>query len=359
MRLGKAGPWSGLGMVLSANVRVRQSCRSLPSFLSHGPALGQPARRARDTRRACLPFAEESPMWEETGVSMLRRIIHIPLDAFWTFAADDGWAIASHIALSALMSLFPFLIFVTALAGFLNLQPLANETIQLILETWPQQVAGPISREIYNVVNQVRTDVLTYGVVLAIYFSSNGIESLRIGLNRAYGVKEMRSWYWLRLESIGYVLLAAVSMLALSFLVVLGPLIWQAVVAQVPALKPFSGAITLVRFGATSIILVVSLVVAHLWLPAGRRSLAEVAPGILVTLVLWLVAATTFGFYLAEFPANYVSTYAGLASVMIALVFLYLTASIFVFGGELNAAIKRGFAAAEAEAGATPVEAKP
>ena len=44
---------------------------------------------------------------------------------------------------------------------------------------------------------------------------------------------------------------------------------------------------------------------------------------------------------------------------MIALVFLYLTASIFVFGGELNAAIKRGFAAAEAEAGATPVEAKP
>ena len=52
---------------------------------------------------------------------MLRRIYHIVLDAFWTFSADDGWAIASHIALSALMSLFPFLIFVTALAGFLDL----------------------------------------------------------------------------------------------------------------------------------------------------------------------------------------------------------------------------------------------
>lgn len=274
---------------------------------------------------------------------MLRRIYHIVLDAFWTFSADDGWAIASHIALSALMSLFPFLIFVTALAGFLDLRPLAQETIQLILETWPEQVAGPISREIYNVVNQVRTDVLTYGVVLALYFSSNGIESLRIGLNRAYGMKEMRAWYWLRLESIGYVLIAAAAMLALSFLVVLGPLLWQTAVAQVPALKRFSGTITVLRFGATSIILVVSLLVAHLWLPAGRRKLAEVAPGILVTLVMWLVAATAFGFYLAEFPANYVTTYAGLASVMIALVFLYLTASIFVFGGELNAAIKRAF----------------
>ncbi|WP_238120539.1 MULTISPECIES: YihY/virulence factor BrkB family protein [unclassified Xanthobacter] len=272
---------------------------------------------------------------------MLRRTLHIVLDAVWTFTADDGWAIASHIALSALMSLFPFLIFVTALAGFLDLRPLADETIQIILESWPRQVAQPIAHEIHNVVNQVRTDVLTYGVALAIYFSSNGIESLRIGLNRAYGVKEMRAWYWLRLESIGYVMLSAAAILALSFLVVLGPLLWQAAVAQLPALAPFSRIVTLARFAATSIILVVALLVAHLWLPAGRRSLGEVAPGILVTLVLWLVGASAFGTYLAEFPGNYVSTYAGLSSVMIALVFLYLTASIFVFGGEFNAAIAR------------------
>lgn len=282
---------------------------------------------------------------------MLRRIYHTILDAIWTFSADDGWAIASYIALSALMSLFPFLIFVTALAGFLELRPLAAETIQLILETWPKQVAEPIAREIYNVTNNVRADLLTYGVALAIYFSSNGIESLRIGLNRAYGVKEERAWYWLRLESIGYVLLAAVAMLALSFLVVLGPLLWHTAVARVPQLEPFSGIITLARFGATSIILVVALVVAHLWLPAGRRSIVQVAPGILVTLALWLVAATAFGMYLARFPANYVTTYAGLASVMIALVFLYLTASIFVFGGELNAAIERARNPARPELG--------
>ena len=53
--------------------------------------------------------------------------------------------------------------------------------------------------------------VLTIGVVLAIYFASNGVESLRVGLNRAYGVVEKRRWYWLRLELIGYTLLAAVA----------------------------------------------------------------------------------------------------------------------------------------------------
>ena len=60
-----------------------------------------------------------------------------------------------------------------------------------------------------------------------------------------------------------------------------------------------------------------------------------------MTLVLWLVAGELFGDYLADFANNYVTYYAGLASAMIALVFLYLTASIFIYGGELNAVITR------------------
>ena len=58
-----------------------------------------------------------------------------------------------------------------------------------------------------------------------------------------------------------------------------------------------------------------------------------------MTLVLWLACGILFGRYLAEFANNYVTTYAGLASAMIALVFLYWIATIFVYGGELNAEI--------------------
>jgi membrane protein len=76
-------------------------------------------------------------------------------------------------------------------------------------------------------------------------------------------------------------------------------------------------------------------------LPAGRRSLGEIAPGIILTLALWIAASVAFGIYLSQYALNYVSTYAGLASVMIALVFLYMLAAIFIFGGELNAAIMR------------------
>ena len=91
----------------------------------------------------------------------------------------------------------------------------------------------------------------------------------------------------------------------------------------------------------TSVVLVVALMIAHKWLPAGGRRITEILPGILAMLVLWLAGGILFSRYLAEFASNYVRYYAGLASVMIALVFLYLAASIFVYGGELNSAICR------------------
>src|SRR5207302_1464208 len=83
------------------------------------------------------------------------------------------------------------------------------------------EVAGPLAAEVESVLTTARGDVLTIGVALAMYFSSSGIESLRIGLNRAYDVKEPRSWWLLRLESIGYVLIGAVALIALAFLVTL------------------------------------------------------------------------------------------------------------------------------------------
>src|SRR5262244_1855554 len=227
----------------------------------------------------------------------MRRAFNIALDAYWRFLADDGWAIASHIALSALMAMFPFFLLLTSLAGV---------------------------------------------------FASSGVESLRIGLNRAYGVTETRNWILLRLESIGYVLVAAVGLLALGFLIVLGPLMFRTALRHAPWLEPLEGTFTVFRFAIATVVLTVALFVAHKWLPAGRRRVVEILPGIVATLLLWLAAGIAFGRYLAEYSFTYVNYYAGLASVMIALVFLYWTASIFVYGGELNAAILHPRSAAAA-----------
>jgi membrane protein len=256
------------------------------------------------------------------------------------FLTDDGWAIASHIALSTLMAMFPFLIVVTSLAGFFfGSKQLADEAAKILLETWPQQVAGPLSLDVNGVLTSLQGSALTFGAIFALYFASSGVESLRIGLNRAYDKSEPRSWWLLRLESIVYVLVGAVALLAFAFLVVLAPLIWWQLVNYVPALAPFGYLITFARFSVAAVVIVTALTIVHLWLPAGRRRIGEVAPGILATLVLWLISGEIFGRYLADFAYGYVTMYAGLASVMIALIFLYISATIFIFGGELNSVI--------------------
>ena len=273
---------------------------------------------------------------------ILKSSLQIAVDAFNHFLADDGWAIASHIALSTLMAMFPFLIVVTALAGFFfGSKELADEAAHILLEAWPKEVAGPIARDISGVLTDSRSGVLTFGVVFALYFASSGVESLRVGLNRAYTMSEPRAWWLLRLESVGYVLVGAVAILAFSFLVVLAPLIWVKVLHYVPTLEPLGDLITFARYAVAVVVLVMALLIVHAWLPAGRRSFTEIAPGITATLLLWLISGAAFGRYLAEYAFAYVSMYAGLASVMVALVFLYVCATIFIFGGELNSVIAK------------------
>jgi len=271
----------------------------------------------------------------------IRLGYRVALDAFYRFNADDGWAIASHIALSVLMAMFPFLILITAIAGFIGSQNLADQVAQIIVEAWPREVSNRIAGQFHDVLTTARGDLLTVGAVFAIYFASSGVESLRIGLNRAYGLIDPRRWWLLRLESIGYVLVAAIGLLALSFLVVLGPLMFTAALVHAPWIAKIERHFNIGRFVVASILLVTSLLILHMWLPAGRRRFAEVWPGIVATLALWLACGYSFGRYLADFSYTYVNYYAGLASVMMALVFLYLIASIFVYGGELNAAIAR------------------
>ena len=205
---------------------------------------------------------------------ILKLSLRIAVDAFRHFLADDGWAIASHIALSTLMALFPFLIVVTALAGFFfGSKELADEAARMLLEAWPKEVAAPIALDISGVLTATRGDVLTLGVLFALYFASSGVESLRIGLNRAYDVKEPRPWWLLRLESIVYVLVGAVAILAFSFLVVLAPFIWAKLVQYVPTLAPFGQLITFARYAVAAAVLVIALMIVHAGCrPAGARS---------------------------------------------------------------------------------------
>lgn len=207
----------------------------------------------------------------------MRRIVAIKrvlYDALGHFNTDDGWSMASHLAISALMALFPFLIFATTLASFLGAQAFAETG-----GTWssihrPDQIAEPISREVVNVLTVQRGDLLTYGVVLAAFFASNGIEALRTSLNRAYRVVDTRSFVFRRIQSLVFVLIATAGFLAISVLLVFAPILVRLAEQNFEWIRPYLGTITLWRFVIASTVIVLGLVAVHFWLPAGKHRFA-------------------------------------------------------------------------------------
>ena len=158
---------------------------------------------------------------------ILKAIRRIGADAFGHYLSDDGPAMASHVALSTLMAIFPFLIFATSLASFLGANAFAGTAVHLIFDTWPQRIAGPIADEVKRVLTEQHGGILTVSFVAAAYFASNGVEAMRVSLNRAYRISERRSFVFCRLQSLAFVLVATLGMMAISLLLVLAPLAVQ------------------------------------------------------------------------------------------------------------------------------------
>lgn len=272
------------------------------------------------------------------AIRLLKPAWDIVYDIYLRFTAHDGWALSSHVALSVLLALFPFLIVVTSIASLLGTGEIAAQVVGLAFEGWPPELARPLSDEITRVLTGRRVDVLTVGVVLLLWTSSSAVEAMRVGLVRAYGHRDMRWWYWTRAQSIAFMLLGAIGMFLLSFSVVLWTPIWDFATAYFPDLRAATWSASAFRYTATGLFLAVGLILAHVWLPPARIAIVSTLPGTLLTILLWLASAGIFGWWLSRF-ANYASTYAGLGGIMAVIFYLYINSVAFILGGELNAVL--------------------
>jgi membrane protein len=280
---------------------------------------------------------------------MLFRQFKSISSAFYALFADSGFAMAGAVAYSFVLSFFPFCIFLGALAGYFGGEPLAKLAIAQLFELVPEPVAQAIAPEVMAVMGRSRFGLLTFGAFIALFFATSAIESLRAALNVAYRVKERRAYLWCLLESMLFVVVSAGGMLVLAWGVVVGPrlaahlkpdwLLWLADTTWVALLARY--AIVIAAIG-------LQLVAYHLWLAAGRRRLADVWPGVALSIVLWVIAAQLFASWLTI--NDYSRFYAGLTRIMSALVFFQVSAIIVIVGAELNRGIvevKRRLAVAE------------
>lgn len=248
--------------------------------------------------------------------------------------------LAGHIAYTGLLAVFPFLIFLAALAGFVGSGPQSLAAVQDAVNLLPGDVAGTLLPVIREVLTSRDSGLLTLGLLGALWVASNCIDALRIALNAAYGFDEPRPWWLVKLSSLGAIVIGALVFLILSVMVVLGPAIWKGLLWLLPLSDGDHWAFGLLRYGMAAIVLLGGLLALHRWLPGRRLALRSLLPGVLVTGLLWLGVASLFSFYVANL-GNYTATYGSLGGVIVTLVFFYISAALFIFGAEVNAALLR------------------
>jgi membrane protein len=271
-------------------------------------------------------------------LARLRRWLVALGDAGRRMSAEDGFMVAGYMAFTAIVAIFPFLLFITALMSFLGTEEDVEEIVDLMVETLPAEVAETLEPAIAEVMTGQQTGFLTFGILATLWAASNGIEAIRLAFNRAYRIGTMKPFWYRRLQNFLFVLLMGLMVPLMSFLIVLAPLIWRILDQWLGLDFSFSLFFTIVRYLIAATALFFTLVAMHRWLPNRPTSLKALLPGVVLTLVLFILAGTAFSLYLAHF-ADYSVTYGSMASVVIALLFFYMTSVIVILGAYVNASL--------------------
>ena len=270
------------------------------------------------------PVKNDAPTILALGWEAVRRLF-----------ADEAIPLAGNIAFRSVFSLFPFLIFLTSLAGFLGTEELVESVVNYLLSVAPEQIVRPLAPEIRSILTVPRTGLLSISATLTIWSAMAGVDSVRVGLNRAYDLRDTRSFWRTYLQNIIFVIGAAVGLLAFAALIVGAPVAFAFIDAHAPDLRPSFATFDALRIPIAVLLLTGGLLLCHRILPAKRLNVMEVLPGVLLTVLVWMVLTSVFSYYLLRFN-TFASTYASLSGLFAAMFFVYLAALVLIFGGEVN-----------------------
>ena len=269
-----------------------------------------------------------------------QTIITIVKGAAKRFSSNDMSTHAAALSYATLFAIFPFLLFLIALLGTLNIPEFFDWLLDQARTTMPSDAYGLFSDAISQIQGRARGGLLSVGIIAALWGAASGVRSLMNSLNVAFDVEETRA-LWLRYAlSIGYTVGLAALFIASAALMLLGPELMEKLAGAAGWSEAFVTAWNLLRWPLLGLLLAVVLGLIYRQLPDTSLTIHDIIPGALVAVAGWLIASAAFGFYVNSF-GNYSATYGSLGGIIVLLLFFYLSSLIVLFGAEVNAEVRR------------------
>ena len=265
------------------------------------------------------------------GLSVLRRSLK-------SFGAHDMATCAAALAYQVLFSLFPFIIFLVALLGFLHVPEFFDWLRQQAAALLPAQALELVDAAI-DQIQQPQGGLLSFGILLALWSASAGVRATINALNRAYGVAEGRPAWKLYLLSLLYTVGFAALLITAAALMVLGPQASSWLGDQVGLGAVAVTVWNVLRWPLAVSLLLVTVALIYYVAPDVEQQLRFITPGSVLAVGVWIAASLGFAFYVQNF-ADYSATYGGVGAIIVLLLYFYISSAILLLGAEVNAALE-------------------
>ena len=265
------------------------------------------------------------------------------------FFAHDMPTYAAALAYRVLFSLFPFLVFLTTLLGFLGVPEL--------FDWMREQAAYVLPGQAMDLVNSVVTELetpqgglMSVAVALALWSASAAVLGTINALNVVFDVKERRPAWKRFAVSLVYTLALALMLVSAATMMITGPelLTWLSRYIGLDAFIVFLWA--WLRWPLAVFLLILVVAIVYYAAPNLRQPFRIITPGAVIAVSAWIAASLAFAYYVQSF-ASYNKTYGSMGAVIVLLLYFFLSAAVMLFGAEVNAVLarERGDALEEAE----------
>lgn len=256
---------------------------------------------------------------------------------FRRFGEDDVAGLSAQLSYFFLLSLFPFLIFLITLIGYLPID--FNDVLSPIRRYAPEETIQLIESIISSHVTNKNGSLLSIGILGTLWSASNGINAIVKAFNRAYDVDESRSFIITRIIAI-FLTIAMVIVIAVALLL---PVFGKAIGVYIFSLFGVSEEFLLLwntlRWVISFIILILVLAFLYVLAPNRHINIKEALVGATFATIGWQLVSLGFSYYVNGF-GNFSGTYGSLGGVIILMIWFYLSGMIIILGGEINAMIK-------------------
>ncbi|HYC41614.1 MAG TPA: YihY/virulence factor BrkB family protein [Noviherbaspirillum sp.] len=260
-------------------------------------------------------------------------------DAFNEFLDDDMTTYASALAYQVFFSIFPFIIFLIALLGFLRMEEFFDWLRQHSQMMLPPQASEQVNKVIADLQKE-QGGLLSFGVIVALWSASAAVRATMNALNVAYDVRETRSAWKLYPLSLLYTIGLAAMMIAAAALLTVGPQAVQWVAQQVGLELIFVTLWAWLRWPVALLILTLAVAIIYYVAPNVKQKFRFISPGALLAVGVWVAASLGFKLYVTSF-ADYNATYGSIGAIIVLLLYFFLSSAVLLFGAEINASIEK------------------